>query len=455
MQKALRIAVQVETTRAHGRAMLEGIADAALNFGDWRLESVEPRLLTDPANVRRYDGLIVRVMDSATADAILRAKRPAVGTYGRLDPNPLPFIRLDDEAIAKHAAECFAEHRYMRCAYCGFHGLRFSAARGEAFARLVSGLGGTCATYDGSSTTKYRDTFVRNERMDRIADIAALRRWVKALPKPIAVFCCNDMRAFHLMQACADAKIDVPREVAVLGVDNDKVLCTFSNPPLSSIDTDAFALGQTAARMLDELIASPGRPVKNMLHCPTGIVDRTSTESYPVKTPWLSDALVYIRRNLGNGISANDVISHLGYSHTAVNNAFRREIGSSVQQEVMRQRRERACRMLKETDMTAAEIAKLCGYPSAQYFAHRFAAEFGTTPNAWRRGGRQVGQNLIDLPSFASLPRMRGLVLPARTMSARGSSTYSCTTRLSGRAPRAESVPLSTRKSDAFLSSES
>ena len=389
MQKTLRIAVQVETSRAHGRALAEGIADTALNFGDWRLESVEPRLLTDPANVRRYDGLIVRVMDSATADAILRAKRPAVDTYGRLDPNPLPFIRLDDEAIARHAAECFAEHRYVRCAYCGFPGLRFSAARGEAFARLVSERGGTCATYEGSGATKYRDTFVRNERMDRIADLAPLRKWVKSLPKPIAIFCCNDIRAFHLMQACADAKIDVPREVAVLGVDNDKVLCMFSNPPLSSIDTNAFALGQTAAKMLGGLIAPQGRPTTNVLHRPNGIAERTSTESYPVKTPWLSDALVYIRRNLANGISANDVTRRIGYSHTAVNNAFRREIGASVHQEIIRQRRERACRMLMETDMTAAEIAKQCGYPSAQYFAHRFASEFGTTPTIWRRNSRR------------------------------------------------------------------
>ena len=388
LHNTLRIAVQVETTRAHGRAMLEGIADAALTFDNWRLEPVEPRLLTSPANVRRYDGLIVRVMDNATADAILRAKRPAVDTYGRLDPNPLPFIRLDDEAIAKCADECFAEHRYIRCAYCGFPGLRFSAARGEAFAALVSKRGGSCAVYEGAATTRYKDTFVRNERMDRIADLAALRKWIASMPKPIAVFCCNDIRAFHLMKACADAKIDVPREVAVLGADNDKVLCTFSNPPLSSIDTNAFALGQSAVKMLAELLAHPKHPPRDVMHHPSGIVERHSTESYPAKTPWLSDALVFIRRNLGNGISANDVIARIGYSHTAVNNAFRRELGKSVQQEIIRQRSERACRLLKETDMTAAEIASVCGYPSAQYFAHVFARFFNTTPDAWRRSPR-------------------------------------------------------------------
>ncbi len=276
----------------------------------------------------------------------------------------------------------------MRCAYCGFSGLRFSQARGEAFSCAVAAAGGTCFLYDGGRI-RHRETIVRNERMDVIPDLSTLRRWVKSLPKPIAVFCCNDMRAFQLMKACADEKIDVPHEVAVLGVDNDKVLCTFSNPPLSSIDTDPFTLGQTAAGMLAEILANKGHP-KKVLHRPRGVVERHSTESYPLNTPWLSDALVYIRRNLGRGVSAGDVIKHLGYSHTAVNNAFRREIGSSIQQEIIRQRRELSCRMLKETKMTAAEIASACGYPSAQYFAHQFAHHFGTTPNAWRNPGRDA-----------------------------------------------------------------
>ena len=213
-----------------------------------------------------------------------------------------------------------------------------------------------------------------------------MRRWLKSLSKPIAVFCCNDIRAFQLLKACADAHIAVPHDVAVLGVDNDKVLCMFSNPPLSSIDTNPFALGQTAAQMLDGLLKAPrNTPPPVTLHKPRRVVERTSTDFYPVKTPWLSDALVFIRRHLGEGISAEDVISRLGYSHTTVGKAFRAEFGLSVQQEIIRQRRERACRLLKETSRTIAEISNECGYPSAQYFAHVFTGFFGTTPDVWRK----------------------------------------------------------------------
>ena len=381
----MRIAVQVETNRAHGRALLEGIADYALARADWRLESVEPAAFANASAICRFDGFIVRVMDDRTADVLARSRKPVIDTYGRSDSGDLPFIRLDDEAIAREAAKCFREHRYSRCAFCGFPGLRFSDARCAAFMAAVAGDGGTCAVYRGRRG-RLRETSVRRERMDDAADADALLRWAKSLPKPIAVFCCNDMRAFHLLRVCADARIDVPREVAVLGVDNDKILCTFSNPPLSSIDTNPFALGQKAAAMLDGLMSTPARrPPAATLHSPQRIIERASTDFFPTKTPWLSDALVYIRRHLGEGISADSVIARLGYSHTTVGKAFRREIGTSVQQEIIRQRRERACRLLKETSLTAAEIAAECGYPSAQYFAHVFSKTFGTTPDVWRR----------------------------------------------------------------------
>lgn len=385
MRKELLIAVQAETNRAHGRSMLEGIADYALTHTDWRLEPVDPKSLIDSSNLKRFDGFIVRVMDDATAKTLMLTGKPVIDTYGRMDSGSIPFIRLDDKAIAEMAAKCFLEHNFKHCAFCGFPGLRFSEARGSAFREAMEKSSGVCEVYTGHSG-KLSETFVRNERMDSCSDEATLRKWILSLPKPIAVFCCNDMRAFHFMKICADARINVPKEVAILGVDNDKILCTFSNPPLSSIDTNAFSLGKSAARLLDDMLRGNSKPPSSTLHKPRSVTERTSTEFYPTSTAWLSDALVYIRRHIGDGISANDVINYLGYSHTTVGKVFRKELGISVQQEIIRCRRESACRLLKETSLTAAQIAERCGYPSPQYFAHMFSNHFGTTPEKWRRG---------------------------------------------------------------------
>lgn len=385
MRKETIIAIQVETNRAHGRSMIEGIADYALLNTDWRLESIDPKNLANIANIKRFSGFIVRVMDDATAKELIKTKKPVIDTYGKSDAGKIPFIRLDDRAISECAAKFFNEHKFTHYAFCGFPGLRFSEARGKAFKKAVADFGKSCIMYDGGGKV-LEETSVRDERMDVCSDYTALSRWAKSLPKPISVFCCNDMRAFHFLKACNEAKIKVPQEVSVLGVDNDKVLCTFSNPPLSSIDTNSFALGQNAAKALDLMLSNTSclAPMAT-LHKPAGVVERTSTDFYPTQTPWLSDALVYIRRHIGDGISANDVITHLGYSHTTVGKVFRRELGLSVQQEIIRYRRELACRLLIDTSLTAAEIADKCGYPSPQYFAHMFAAHFNTTPEKWRR----------------------------------------------------------------------
>ena len=386
MKKAFRIGLQIEKNRAHGRALIQGIADYALSHADWQLELLEPQQLASDSAVAQFDGLIVRIMDDTTEHRLLASGRCVIDTYGRHDRVAIDTFRLDDRAIAQMAGDYFLEHRYESLAYCGFPGLRFSNRRGEAFCQVAAGRGARISAYLGHG--KLRDTFFRNERLDALADTDALRQWLKALPKPVAIFCCNDLRALQVLGLCRKERLDVPHEVAVLGVDNDSLLCTFTQPSLSSIDTDPFSLGQRVAERLDRRLSIPkGRQFAPMLtlHAPRRICERASSAAYSFATPWVSDALVYIHRHLHEGISATDVIRHVGYSHTTVQKVFAREVGRSVQQEIMRQRLTRACRLLKETERTALRIATDCGYPSAQYFASFFATRMKATPDAWRK----------------------------------------------------------------------
>jgi LacI family transcriptional regulator len=386
MKTTVQIGIQIEKSRAHGRALLEGIAEYAQEHPEWRLYLLENDWIDNSDYLNKYDGYIVRVMDDKTAQALVKTKKPVIDTYGRYDDAPFSTIRLDDNAIARLAATYLKEHRFSNFAYCGFPSLRFSDARGEAFKNEIEGDPQVRSLYLYNGAANIKDIFFRNERTDHIPDAVPLRRWAKSLPKATAVFCCNDIRALQFLRVCETVGISVPDDLSVLGVDNDKVLCTFSNPPLSSIDTNPFALGQKAAAMLAGLMSKPKAKIPHAtLHGYCKVVERTSTEFFPTKTPWLSNALVFIRRHLNDGISAKDVIAHLGYSHTTVSKVFRNEIGSSIQQEIIRLRFEQACRLLKETTRTAADIAAECGYPSAQYFAHLFSAKFHMTPDVWRR----------------------------------------------------------------------
>ena len=385
-----RIALQIEKNRAHGRALLEGIADYALEHADWRLELVDPERLSRASYLSQFDGLIVRVMDDRTAAALLRSGKPVVDTYGRIDDNPLASIRLDDAAIAKMAYACLVERHVRSFAYCGFEGLRFSDARGEAFRTCAEADGCACAVFRSSGRMRIDDTFFRNEKTD-VPDARALRPWLRSLPRQTAVLCCNDLRAVQVLKVCVDCGLKVPSDLMVLGVDNDILLCTFANPSLSSVETDPFALGRTAAEMLDRQLRggrirrNPSKKVAPVLHRPRRVVERVSTDTYPFRTPWLIDAVDYIRRNVAHGVTAADVVKRIGYSHPTVNRAFMDELGHSVKGEILHQRSRLACALLKDTALSAGEISVRCGYRSPQYFCRSFAEEFGETPDGWRR----------------------------------------------------------------------
>lgn len=376
----------VERNRAHGRGVLEGIADYQLRETSWCVELVARADLLKPAFVAGFDGLIVRVMDNALANALVASRKPVVDTYGRLDDNPLPSIRLDDAAIGELAAEAFADRHFKNCAYCGFPSIRFSAARGRAFAASVARRGGTCAVYSAEGVRGFSDRMFLCEDTENVLDARALTAWVKALPKPVAVFCCNDLRALQLQRVCRRANLDLTRDLSILGVDNDIVLCTFSNPSLSSIDTDPRALGWTAAEMLDEQMrAGRVRRAISVRHPPRRVVERMSMHVYPFQTPWLAEAVEYIRQNLASGVTAASVVKHIGYSHPTVAQAFAAELGHPIKKEILCQRNRLAARLLRETSCSASEISARCGYRSPQYFSHCFAETFGQTPDAWRK----------------------------------------------------------------------
>lgn len=385
MKRFLHIGVQVERSRAHGRTLLEGLAEYAREQYDWRLTLLEPEQLTDAATLAQYDGFIARVMDDASAKALLATGKPVIDVYGRMEHNPFTTLRLDDEAISAMAAAFYADRLYHSFASCGFPGLRFSDARDAAFAAEAAKRDIPCRIFDGKTRGQIKDTFFREEQTGQVPDATALGQWLKTLPRPTAVFCCNDIRAFQLMKVCEAMEIRVPQDIAVLGVDNDTLLCTFTASPISSIETNPFALGRRAGELLAELLDKPGRPARTLLHPPCRVIERASTDAFQFAIPWLSDALVYIRRNLSKGINAADVVRHLGYSHTTVNNAFRQELGTTVQQEIIRQRLTRACRMLKETTASAAQIAAEAGFRNPQYFSKVFSEAYGTTPDTWRR----------------------------------------------------------------------
>jgi LacI family transcriptional regulator len=192
------------------------------------------------------------------------------------------------------------------------------------------------------------------------------------------------MRAYHLAEACRSQGLQIPEDVAILGADDDELVCNFSDPPLSSIDQNAFGIGYAAAKTLESMLQNPDVVPSPVLIDPIRLIERESTRIYTVSPPWLSDALIFIRRNISNNITASDVYAAVGKSHTLVDSAFRRTFGTSVQKTIIRTRLEEAKRLIRDTSLTLTEISAKTGFSTAQYFCSSFSKTFGTSPSAYR-----------------------------------------------------------------------
>ena len=389
-----RIGVLVERQRAYGRRLCEGVAAYAGEHPGISLGMLEWSDLNDIRNVSRYDAFIVRVLDDRMEQSLRRARKPVVDVFYGKRRNGFAVADCDNAAIADMAAEHFISRGFRNLAYCGYNGINFSDVRCRVFVQAAEKVGCECHVFDkGESDVRdFSTNVVRGERYaPRADDAKAIRAWLKKLPKPVAVFCSHDLRAHQVLTLCREAGIAVPQEVAILGVDDDAILCAFTTPTLSSIDQNGLEIGREAVRLAEEMLLNPEarrNPPQTFVK-PLRLNVRESTEVYPIDPPWLSDALVYINRNAAKGITARDVFEHVGLSHTTVALTFRQKLGVPVQDVLARTRLEEACRLL-ESGTTVTDTARKSGFASVQYFCRAFASARGMSPTAWQAASRNA-----------------------------------------------------------------
>ena len=322
-----------------------------------------------------------------------RTHKPVVDVFYGKVRSGFGVADLDNVAIGNLAAEHFISRGFREFAYCGYEGVNFSDVRRTTFVRAVEQTGHVCHVFRPRKldANYFNENVVKGERYAPPAyEARAIRSWLRKLPKPVAVFCSHDLRAYQVLTLCRDAGIAVPNEVAILGVDDDAILCGFTMPTISSIDPNGFETGRESVRIAREMLHSQearSNPPCSLVK-PLRLIVRGSSEIYPVDPPWLSDALVYINRNAAKGVTAADVFAHVGLSHTTVGSAFRQKIGMSVQDMLAKVRIEESCRLL-ESGMSVTDAAQKSGFSSVQYFCRAFAAEHEMSPAVWQMANRR------------------------------------------------------------------
>lgn len=347
-----RIGLIIERHWHYGRRLCEGIAAYSRERGGLALEFPEWGILDSPRDLRRFDGFIARVWSAPMAAALRESGRPTVDVYGGVQDAGLVLVDQNAQKIGQLAARHFIEHRFAHFAFCGYACQRYSLLRREAFVRALRLNRFDCAVFEDRdfSSEKFGRRILGKGDFDFGIKPRALKKWLRALEKPVAVFCAHDLVALDLARTCQSIGLDVPRDVAVLGVDNDPLLCDFSNPTISSIDPNPF----------NQSVGSGA------------LVWRTLRR------------IVWIRRNVARNVNATELFAYLKLSHTTVERAFRAELGSSVRKEISKVRIEEAKRLLESTALPLSDVCSLSGFSSKAYFTAAFNAATGTTPLKWR-----------------------------------------------------------------------
>lgn len=378
-----RVALLIETSNRYARDLLHGIHDWVGRYGHWSLRLAAPARhagALDWLKSWRGDGIIARVDAEPIARVLRQTRLPVVDVSAARRKSDFPRISIDNRAVAEMAAQHLSTKRFPNYAFCGDARFFWSRERGNAFRRALAHRGAPCVEFPE------RGPGGGAQGMRRLA------RWLKALPKPVAVFACYDTRAHEVIEACRQSGLDVPGEVAVLGVDDDELICEFSDPPLSSVLPDARRTGFEAAALLSRLMAgdehaqavSPDVP-------PVRVVERRSTEADAVADPHVVTALRYIRTHACDGIDVSDVLRAVPVSRTLLERKFVKTVGVTPHRMIKRRQLERVCQLLAESDLPIALIADATGFESASYLSAVFRRELKQSPREYRLSQRTLG----------------------------------------------------------------
>ncbi len=197
--------------------------------------------------------------------------------------------------------------------------------------------------------------------------------------------CCNDLRGQQTLDACRRGEQFVPEAVAVIGVDNDEVLCALCDPPLSSVVPNAERVGYEAAALLDRLMQGERSESSEILIAPRGIETRQSTDVLAIDDSLVAAAVKCIRERACQGLTVDEVLRQVPLSRSMLEKRFRRYLQQTPQEAIRSVQIKRVKQLLLETDLPLEAISHLAGFKHVEYMSVVFKRETAQTPGRFRR----------------------------------------------------------------------
>lgn len=374
-----RIALLVDTATDFGRRMIRGIGRYAQQRSRWDLW-IEPRGQHAPGRLPpgwRGDGVIARVASLEIARYLSRVPATVVNISSAQVPGPkFPTVTCDLHAGARLAAEHLMDRGFRQFAYVGPLRYSYVEIHYESFVQILAQAGYTCALYRPRHRNGSEPTWQARQK--------DLQRWLLELPKPVGITTWTTDRGREVLNACRAAGLLVPEQVAVLGADDDYLLCETCTPPLSGVALTSEQVGYEAAALLDRLLDGEPAPKKPILIPPNRVAVRQSTNTLAIDDEDLARAIAFIRDHAQEPIQVSDILREVAVSRSWLERRFQEALGRSPAAEIRRVHLERAKQLLADTDMPVPEVAIAAGFRSREYLAYAFKQATGLSPRQYR-----------------------------------------------------------------------
>lgn len=298
------------------------------------------------------------------------------------DPDLLPegsfCIHHDSVTAGLEAAKDLMTAGIENFAFVPFPGSwRWNDERRDGFLSALELNNHSCTVFDSDSTEIDSPTYSRD-----------LNRFLKRLPKPCAIFAAHDHLAEKVITEARYLNIQIPDQVAVLGVDDYEPICEHTKPRLSSVKPDFRRGGNLAAMMLIAILRDGkefnGEHIRK--YGTNRIIHRESTRRPRMSAdPQVDAALQLIRNEACNGLTAETVMQSFSCSRTLAAAKFRRDTGHSILETIHATQLDRIKEMLTHPNLQLKSISDFCGFKSQNSLRKFFLRETGMTMTEWRK----------------------------------------------------------------------
>lgn len=379
-----RIILLTDLSEEYAKLLLKGIVSYSEEQGAWSVCKM-------PLSYRAVNG-VEGVLEWALkwkADAIIAQFNPTddVAVFAR---NGIIAIAQDYKErfkeianitgnhveAGKMGAAYFIERGFKNFAFYGYKGFVWSEERFKGFRTELEKAGFRERIYEYQNTELTELWFYDSE---------PLSAWLNALPKPIALMASDDNQAHHIIELCNQNGIQIPEDIAVLGVDNDETICALSMPPLSSINQAVEQGGYEAARMIDRLLHNPDMKPYDVVVYPTHIITRDSTDIYATSHIYIQKVLKYIHQNVEDKLTVTDIVKLVPMSRRLLEIKFREITGKSIYAYILSLRIEKFAQQLVDTDRPILDIAMEQGLSDYKNISRQFKKMKEYTPLEYRK----------------------------------------------------------------------